>query len=85
MSQRLAAFEQHYCWIDPAALAYFRSRPPLAARDSEHGLTLVLTYCRSREQQERTVAALRFKCDLLCAQLDALYYHGVVRSGADLV
>src|SRR5438270_11714039 len=36
MTRRLAAFEQHYAWIDPAALAYFRSRPPLASRDSEH-------------------------------------------------
>jgi pyrroloquinoline-quinone synthase len=79
MTRRLAAFEEHYRWIDPAALAYFRSRPPLAARDSEHGLSLVLAHCRSREEQERAVAALRFKCDLLGAQLDALYYHGIVR------
>jgi pyrroloquinoline-quinone synthase len=79
MTERLAAFEKHYPWIDPAALAYFRSRPPLAARDSEHGLTLVREYCRSREVQERAVAALRFKCDLLCAQLDALYYHCVMK------
>jgi pyrroloquinoline-quinone synthase len=77
MTQRLAAFEKHYTWIDPAALDYFRSRPSLAARDSTHGLELVLTYCRSREEQERAVAALRFKCDLLGAQLDALYYHCV--------
>jgi pyrroloquinoline-quinone synthase len=77
MTQRLAAFEKHYTWIDPAALDYFRSRPPLAARDSSHGLELVLAYCRSREEQERAVSALRFKCDLLGAQLDALYYHCV--------
>jgi len=73
MTKRLAAFEQHYSWVDPAALAYFRSRPPLAVRDSEYGLSLVLNYCRSREQQESAVAALRFKCDVLWAQLDALY------------
>ena len=58
-------------------LEYLRSRPPLATRDSEHGLELVHTYCRSREEQQRAVAALRFKCDLLWAQLDALYYHCV--------
>lgn len=79
MTERLAAFEKFYTWIDPAALEYFRSRPPLARRDSEHGLELVLEHCRTREQQERAVAALRFKCDLLCAQLDALYYECVVR------
>jgi pyrroloquinoline-quinone synthase len=80
MTERLAAFERHYTWINPAALEYFRSRPSLAARDSEHGLALVHQYCRSREEQERAVAALRFKCDLLCAQLDALYYHCVARN-----
>jgi pyrroloquinoline-quinone synthase len=74
MRERLAAFEKHYTWIDPAGLEYFRSRPPLATRDSEHGLALVLEYCRSREGQERAVAALGRKCDILCAQLDALYY-----------
>src|SRR5436305_1847438 len=79
MTERLAAFEKHYTWIDPRALDYFRSRPSLAARDSEHGLALVLAHCLSREEQERAVAALRFKCDLLCAQLDAIYYHCVVR------
>jgi pyrroloquinoline-quinone synthase len=77
MTTRLAAFETHYTWIDPKALEYFRSRPPLATRDSEHGLELVLNHCRSREEQERAVAALRFKCDILSAQLDALYYHCV--------
>jgi coenzyme PQQ biosynthesis protein PqqD len=75
MTQRLAAFESHYTWIDPAALAYFRSRPPLATRDSEHGLALVHAYCRTRDEQERAVAALRFKCDILWAQLDALDQH----------
>ena len=79
MTQRLAAFEKHYTWIDPSALEYFRSRPPLATRDSDHGLELVLAHCVSREEQERTVAALRFKCDLLCCQLDALYYHCVAQ------
>jgi pyrroloquinoline-quinone synthase len=77
MTRRLAAFETHYTWIDPKALEYFRSRPSLAARDSTHGLELVLEHCRTCEEQERAVAALRFKCDLLCAQLDALYYHCV--------
>lgn len=82
MTERLAAFEKFYTWIDPAALEYFRSRPPLARRDSAHGLELVLEHCRTREQQDRAVAALRFKCDLLCSQLDALYYECVVRLGS---
>ena len=82
MTERLAAFEKHYTWIDPAALDYFRSRPSLATRDSEHALALVLAHCSDRDDQERAVAALRFKCELLCAQLDALYYHCFVKDGA---
>ncbi len=78
MTERLAAFEKHYSWIDAAALAYFRSRPALAQRDSDHGLTLVLEHCRSRPEQERAVAALRLKCDILCAILDALYHHCIL-------
>ncbi len=81
MVRRLAAFETHYTWIAPAALAYFRSRPPLARRDSDHGLSLVHTWCRTRAEQERAVAALSFKCDVLWAQLDALYHYCVGTAG----
>lgn len=77
MTARLAAFEKHYLWVDPQALDYFRCRPPLATRDSDHGLALVHAYCRTRDEQVRAVAALRFKCDVLWAQLDALYHHCV--------
>ncbi len=83
MRERLAAFEQHYTWIDRAALEYFRSRPSLATRDSEHGLELVLAHCRTRTEQERAVAALKFKCNVLNAQLDALYHHCVALHPAD--
>lgn len=78
MTKRLAAFETHYAWIDSAALAYFRSRPPRATRDSDHGLALVHAYCQTRAEQERAVAALSFKCDVLWTQLDALYHRCVV-------
>lgn len=81
MTARLAAFETHYTWVDPEALAYFRSRPSLATRDSDHGLSLVHAYCRTREDQTRAVAALSFKCDVLWAQLDALHSHCVDQTG----
>lgn len=77
MAARLAAFEEHYTWIDAEGLAYFRSRLVQAPRDSEHGLAIVQQYCRTRAEQERAVAALKFKCDLLWAQLDALYFECV--------
>jgi pyrroloquinoline-quinone synthase len=69
---RLAALEAHYPWIDPAGLEYFRSRLEQAPRDAQHALGLVVARCRTREQQERAVAALRFKTEMLWAQLEAI-------------
>jgi pyrroloquinoline-quinone synthase len=69
---RLAALEEHYPWIDPAGLQYFRDRLVQAPRDADHALGLVVERCVTREQQERAVAALRFKTEVLWAQLDAI-------------
>jgi pyrroloquinoline-quinone synthase len=74
MAERLAAFERHYPWIDAAGLAYFRERLVQAPRDADHGLSLVLERCRTRPEQERAVAALRFKCEVLTAMLDAVHW-----------
>ena len=35
---RLAALEEHYPWIDPAGLEYFRARLTLAPRDAQYAL-----------------------------------------------
>jgi pyrroloquinoline-quinone synthase len=69
---RLAALEAHYPWIDPAGLEYFRSRLDQAPRDADHALGLVVERCLTRDQQERAVAALRFKTEMLWAQLEAI-------------
>ena len=69
---RLAALEQHYPWIDPAGLEYFRSRLVQAPRDADYALGLVIERCVTRPEQERAVAALSFKCDLLWAQSEAI-------------
>ena len=69
---RLAALEEHYPWIDRAGLQYFRDRLVLAPRDAEYALGLVVERCVTREQQERAVAALKFKTEMLWAQLDAI-------------
>jgi pyrroloquinoline-quinone synthase len=72
MADRLAAFERHYPWIDPAGLAYFRARLAQAPRDAEHALRVVTERCRTPEQQAAAVAALSFKCDVLWSMLDAI-------------
>lgn len=72
VSKRIAVFEQLYPWIRPEGLEYFRTRLHQAPRDADHGLMLVLNTCRTIEAQEKAVAALSFKCDVLWAILDAL-------------
>jgi pyrroloquinoline-quinone synthase len=72
MRVRLAALESRYPWIDPAGLEYFRRRLVQAPRDAQYALQLVVERCLTREQQERAVAALRFKTEMLWAQLDAI-------------
>ncbi len=72
MSERLAAFEHHYPWIDGQGLAYFRTRLTQAPRDGEHALRVVTEYCRSADEQAAALAALSFKCDVLWSVLDAI-------------
>jgi pyrroloquinoline-quinone synthase len=74
MSERIAAFERSYIWVDPAGLAYFKARLQQAPRDATYALELVTQYCRTREQQERAIAALSFKCDVLWSMLDAIQH-----------
>ena len=69
---RLANWPQHYGWIDPAGLHYFRSRIALAEKDVEHGLQVTLDHFTSRPQQERALEILQFKLDILWSMLDAI-------------
>jgi pyrroloquinoline-quinone synthase len=69
---RLEALERHYDWIDPAGLAYFRTRLQKAPIDARYALELTVERCSRRDQQDAAVAALRFKTELLWAQLDAI-------------
>lgn len=69
---RLASWPQHYPWIDPDGLHYFRSRIPLAQRDVEHGLRVTLDYFTTRAQQERALEILQFKLDVLWSMMDAI-------------
>ena len=69
---RLAAWPEHYPWIDPAGLRYFRERVTLARRDVEHGLALTLAHFRTRAGQERALDVLQFKLEVLWSMLDAI-------------
>jgi pyrroloquinoline-quinone synthase len=70
--QRLANWPQHYPWIDPKGLAYFRNRLSEARRDVAWALAFTLDCFTTREQQERAIEILRFKLDVLWSMLDAI-------------
>lgn len=72
MAKRIKVLEQWYPWIDRWGLQYFQTRLTQAPRDSDYALQLVLAYCQTPGAQRKAVAALRFKCDVLWAQLDAI-------------
>ncbi|MGX1908326.1 pyrroloquinoline-quinone synthase PqqC [Streptomyces phaeochromogenes] len=72
MRTRIAAFELHYPWIEAEGLAYFRTRVEQGSRDSAEALALVERWALTREEQERAVAALAFKCEVLWSLLDAV-------------
>lgn len=75
MAERLRAFEQHYTWINPEGLEYFRRRLTQARRDSSEALEITLTHCDTPALQEAATWALGFKCDVLWAILDAIHTH----------
>lgn len=72
MKTRLAAFEKHYPWVDAEGLAYFRSRTTQAPRDARFGLAFVVENAKTRADQERCVAAVEKKCEILWSLLDAV-------------
>lgn len=77
---RIGALLEHYPFANDTTLAYFRKRLVQAPKDVEFGLAYVLKNARNREEQEACLSALRFKTDVLWAQLDALH-HAYVEPG----
>jgi len=72
MRRRIAAWEEHYRWVKPEGLRYFQSRTEQAPQDSSEGLAYVREHARTDEEQERCVAALERKCEILWSLLDAV-------------
>src|SRR5580765_7325389 len=72
MSTRIAAWEKHYAWVDAATLDYFRGRVPRARRDSGEAVDFVLSHAVTAEDEGACEAALREKCEILWAMLDAI-------------
>jgi pyrroloquinoline-quinone synthase len=70
--QRLATWPEHYTWIEPDGLSYFRNRVSQARRDVEQGLAVTLEHFNTRSLQERALEVLQFKLDILWAMNDAM-------------
>ncbi|HXJ82547.1 MAG TPA: pyrroloquinoline-quinone synthase PqqC [Candidatus Methylomirabilis sp.] len=73
MSRRVLAWEQYYPWVSKEMLAYFRGRVPRARRDSEEAIDFVVRHATTYELQERCVAALIRKTDILWHLLDCTF------------
>jgi pyrroloquinoline-quinone synthase len=71
---RIAGMLDGYDFIDDSVMQYFRRRLTEAPRDVGFALDYVKREARTPERQEAVLAAVRFKCDVLWAQLDALHF-----------
>jgi coenzyme PQQ biosynthesis protein C len=79
-SERVSGMLSGYSFVSRDTLAYFNARMSQAPRDADFALDYVKREARSVEQQQQVLASLEFKCDVLWAQLDALY-HAYVTPG----
>ena len=80
ISERVAGMLANYDFVTRDTLNYFNARLTQAPKDSDFALDFVKREARTPEQQEAVLGALIFKCDVLWAQLDALY-HAYVQPG----
>ena len=80
ISERVSGMLAGYSFISEKTLAYFNARMTQAPRDSDFALDYVKREARTPEQQRLVLDALIFKCNVLWAQLDALY-HAYVSPG----
>ncbi len=72
--ERIAGMLENYDFITEDVMRYFQRRLGQATQDADFALAYVKAHARTREQQTAVLEALRFKCSVLWAQLDALYF-----------
>lgn len=83
--ERIAGMLENYDFIDDKVMAYFKRRLTQAPRDADFALQYVLNNAKTRDEQEACIEAVRFKCNVLWVQLDALrhaYVDGHIPPGA---
>ena len=70
---RVDRLREHYPWLS-SGLDYFEGRMTQAPEDATFALDWVVQHARTGEQQQAALNALRAKCDILWAMLDALHF-----------
>jgi pyrroloquinoline-quinone synthase len=84
--ERISGMLANYDFIDDDVMAYFKRRLTQAPGDADFALQYVKQNARTPEAQQAVLDALRFKTNVLWAQLDALHYAyvepGLVPPGA---
>ncbi len=78
--ERISGMLENYDFIDDNVMAYFKKRLVQAPNDAGFALDFIKAHAETRAEQEACVAAVRFKCNVLWAQLDALH-HAYVSPG----
>lgn len=83
--ERISGMLANYDFVNDHVMAYFKRRLSQAPRDATFALQFVKDHAHTREMQQACVDAVKFKCDVLWAQLDALYLayvQGMIPPGA---
>jgi pyrroloquinoline-quinone synthase len=65
---------QHYDFINPNVMTYFKRRLEQAPRDAEFALTYVKAKPKTPYERQLVCNALNFTTNVLWVQLDALYH-----------
>src|SRR3569832_1621876 len=72
--ERISGMLQHYDFINPNVMTYFKRRLEQAPRDAEFALTYVKANASTPYERQLVCNALIFKTNVLWVQLDALYH-----------
>ncbi len=83
--ERIAGMLENYSFISDDVMAYIKRRLTQAPKDADFALAYIKQHARTRAEQDACVEAVKFKCNVLWAQLDALhlaYVEGMIPPGA---
>jgi pyrroloquinoline-quinone synthase len=76
--ERISGMLENYSFISDDVMAYFKRRLTQAPKDADFALDYIKRHAKTREVQDACVDAVKFKCNVLWAQLDALHLAYVV-------